>query len=227
MHVASSGHIESYPSGYFREPLTGLVFVAGANEQMPGVTAMNAFRKTFFLSALAVVGAAGLIPLACAQAAPAYRDGSHDFDFHIGTWHTHIRSLQHPLSGSTTWTELNGTVTVRKIWGGKGSVEELQANGPDQHIEGLTLFLYNPQSHQWSQTFISSSDGAIGTPAIGAFKDGRGELIDQESYQGRAILVRNVWSDIRPNSQRFEISYSDDNGKTWEPNFVADLTRIQ
>jgi hypothetical protein len=86
---------------------------------------MNAFRATVFLSALAVVSCAGLIPLARAQAAPTYRDGSHDFDFHIGTWHTHIRSLQHPLSGSTTWTELNGTVTVRKIWGGKGSVEEL------------------------------------------------------------------------------------------------------
>ena len=189
---------------------------------------MTRFQKAFFRTALIVLGATGLISLACAQdAAPAARDGSHDFDFNIGTWHTHLHTLQHPLTGSKTWDELKGTVTVRKIWGGKASMEEIDASGPSQHLEGMTLFLYNPQSHQWSQTFASSSDGTLGTPAIGAFKDGRGELIDQEPYNGRAILVRTVWSDIKPNSHHFEQSYSDDNGKTWEPNFVADLTRIQ
>lgn len=187
---------------------------------------MNKSRKIVSLAALATAGAAGLIALACAHAAPAYPDGSHDFDFNIGTWHTHIRRLRDPLSGSTAWTELDGTVTVRKIWGGKASIEEVDAQGAGEHLQGLTLFLYNPQAHQWSQTWVSSSDGVIGTPAIGAFKDGRGELIDQEPYRGRTILVRNAWSDIRPNSHRFEIAFSDDNGKTWEPAFVADLTRI-
>jgi hypothetical protein len=41
------------------------------------------------------------------------RDGQHDFDFNIGGWHTHIKRILDPLSGSM---ELNGTVTVRKIW---------------------------------------------------------------------------------------------------------------
>jgi hypothetical protein len=49
------------------------------------------------------------------QAAASQRDGQHDFDFNIGTWKTHIRRLVHPLTGSTTWMELNGTVTVRKF----------------------------------------------------------------------------------------------------------------
>lgn len=193
---------------------------------------MKRFRLAFFKGAL-WVAAVALPALTCAQdasphapAAPAYRDGSHDFDFNIGTWKTHIKTLQHPLSGSNAWAELNGTVTVRKIWGGKASMEEIDASSATDHLKGLTLFLYNPQSHQWSQTFASTSDGALETPAIGGFKDGRGELIDQESYNGRMVLVRNVWSDIQPNSHHFEISFSDDNGKTWEPNFVADLTRI-
>ena len=34
------------------------------------------------------------------SASVTLRDGSHDFDFNFGTWHTHIRKLQHPLSGS-------------------------------------------------------------------------------------------------------------------------------
>ena len=59
----------------------------------------------------------------------------------------------------------------------------------------------------------------------GGFKNGRGELYDQEAYNGRTILVRFVWSDITADSHHVEQSYSDDGGKTWEPNFVADLTR--
>ncbi|GLQ96637.1 hypothetical protein [Dyella mobilis] len=192
---------------------------------------MTSFRKVLLCAALAMAGTTCVSLPTDAQtgnkpAAPSYRDGSHDFDFHVGTWRTHIKTLQHPLSGSHDWTELDGTVTVRKIMDGKAELEEIDASGPSGHLQGLTLFLYNPQSHQWSQTFASTSDGTLETPAIGEFKDGRGELIDQEPFNGRTILVRNAWSDIKPDSQRFEIAYSDDHGKTWEPNFVANLTRI-
>src|SRR6266852_1765564 len=40
---------------------------------------------------------------------PAERDGQHDFDFEIGTWKTHLKRLVHPLTGSTTWVEYEGT----------------------------------------------------------------------------------------------------------------------
>ena len=69
------------------------------------------------------------------------RDGQRDFDFNVGTWRTHIKRLQHPLTGSTTWIELNGTVKVRKVWDGRAQLEEIEADGPQGHFEGLTLFL--------------------------------------------------------------------------------------
>jgi hypothetical protein len=153
------------------------------------------------------------------------RDGQHDFDFNFGTWKTHISRLQHPLTGSTTWVELNGTVVVRKIWDGRAQLEEVEADWPKGHFEDLALFLYDPQAHQWSIHFANSKTGVWETPTIGEFKNARGEFFDQESLHGRAILVRILWSDITPNSHRFEQSYSDDGGKTWEPNFVADVTR--
>jgi hypothetical protein len=153
-------------------------------------------------------------------------DGQHDFDFNLGTWHTHIKRLQHPLTGSASWTEMQGTVVVRKVWDGRAELEEIEADGADGHFEGLTLFLYNPEAHQWSQIF-SSKDGTVAQPAIGEFKNGRGEFYDQEPYHGRTILVRVVWSDITPDSHRFEQSFSDDGGKTWEPNFIATLTRAK
>jgi hypothetical protein len=160
-------------------------------------------------------------------AAPAIapRDGRHDFDFNIGVWKTHIKRILNPLPGSANSIELNGTVTVRKVWDGRAQLEEIEADGPNGHWEGLTLFLYNPEAHQWSQTFADSKTGVLTLPLIGAFKDGRGELFSQETVGGRSILVRAVWSDITPNSHHFEESHSDDGGKTWAPAFIANLTR--
>lgn len=161
------------------------------------------------------------------SALPAHRDGQHDFDFEFGTWKTHLRRLQHPLTGSTTWVEYDGTTVVRKLWGGRANLIELVADGPAGHFEGLSLRLYNPEAHQWSLNFASSAAGALSQPTIGEFKDGRGEFYDQEMLNGRAILVRFVISDITPDSCRFEQAFSDDGGKTWEVNWIATDTRIR
>ena len=152
------------------------------------------------------------------------RDGQHDFDFNLGTWKTHIRYLRQPATGPA-WVEFDGTVVVRKIWDGRAQLEEIEADGSAGHFEGLTLFLYNPESHQWSQNFASSNDGTMSPPSVGEFKDGRGEFYSQEPYHGKTVLIRGVWSDITPDSHRFEQSFSQDGGKTWEPNFIAVLTR--
>jgi hypothetical protein len=156
---------------------------------------------------------------------PLERDGQHDFDFNIGVWHSHIRRTLDPLSGSTQSIDLDGVVTVRKVWGGRAELEEIEADGPKGHWEGLTLFLYNPKSHQWSQSFINGKIGELGPPSVGAFRDDRVELVSQDTVDGRSILVRAVWSDIKPDSHHYEESYSDDGGKTWQPSFNANLTR--
>ena len=162
-----------------------------------------------------------------AQNLGAERDGQHDFDFEIGTWKTHLSRLLHPLTGSTTWVEYEGTSIVRKLWNGRANLVELEADGPAGHFEGLNLRLYNPQSHQWSLNFAGSSGGTLSQPTIGEFKKGRGEFFDQETLNGRAIFVRFVVSDITPNSCRFEQAFSDDGGKTWEVNWIATDTRVK
>jgi hypothetical protein len=161
------------------------------------------------------------------QEPASQRDGQHDFDFEIGTWKTHLRRLLHPLTGSKTWVEYEGTTVVRKVWNGRANLVELQAEGPAGHFEGLNLRLYNPQAHQWSLNFANSSGGTLSQPTIGGFKNGRGEFFDQETLNGRAIFVRFVISDITPNSCRFEQAFSDDGGKTWEINWIATDTRVQ
>jgi len=153
------------------------------------------------------------------------RDGAHDFDFSIGVWHTHIRRVLDPLSGSQESMEPNGTVTSRKIWGGRALLEEIEADGPKGHWEGLSLFLYDPQAHQWSQSFINSSRGDLPTPLVGEFHDGRGELFQQDTFKVKTIQVRGLWTVSSPDAHRYEESYSDDGGKTWKVSFIGDKTR--
>jgi hypothetical protein len=166
--------------------------------------------------------------LLCAfLAAPGPRDGQHDFDFEIGTWRTHVSRLQDPLTGSSTWVEYEGTSVVRTIWNGRANLVELQVEGPAGGIEGLSLRLYDPRSHQWSLNFSNRAGGTLSPPTIGEFKNGRGEFFAQETLNGRAIFVRFVISNISRDSCRFEQAFSDDGGKTWEVNWIANDTRMK
>ncbi len=160
--------------------------------------------------------------------AASQRDGQHDFDFEIGTWNIHLKRLDHRLVGSTNWVEFDGTSITREVWNGKANLEEFETDSPvGGHIEGLTLRLYDPQTHQWSLYWGTSKSGVIAVPTIGEFKNGRGEFFDTEPAgpNGRSVLVRFVWSDITPNSAHFEQSFSDDGGKSWEVNWITDQTR--
>jgi hypothetical protein len=154
------------------------------------------------------------------------RDGQHDFDFEIGTWRTHLSRLQNPLTGSTTWVEYEGTSVVRKVWNGRANLVELDVSGPAGRIEALSLRLYNPESRQWSLHFSNSRSGTMSPPMFGEFKNGRGEFFSQETFNGRAILVRFVISNVTPDSWRFEQAFSDDGGKTWEVNWIATDKRV-
>jgi hypothetical protein len=158
---------------------------------------------------------------------PSPHDASHDFDFVLGTFHTHIKRLLHPLSGASEWTTYDGIKTDVPILGGQGSLEEIEADGSTGHLEFLTLRLYNSSARPWSLNFSSSDLGHLATPAIGEFNGGVGTFLDQESYNGRTILVRQQWSPLTPGTYHFEQAFSADFGKSWEVNFVADLHRKQ
>lgn len=164
--------------------------------------------------------------LALAPGAPA-RDGQHDFDSHVGTWKTHLRRLQNPLSGAGTWVEYDGTSVVRKVWDGRANLVELEVDGPAGHIEGLSLRLYNPEAHQWSLNFSNSRSGTLSPPTIGSFQDGRGLFFNQDTLNGRAILVRFVVTPLSADAIRFEQAFSDDAGASWEVNWIATDTRVK
>jgi hypothetical protein len=119
-----------------------------------------------------------------------------------------------------------GTNVDRKIWDGRANLGELEVHGAGAKIEALSLRLYNTQTRLWSIYFANSKTGDIGTPMIGSFRDGRGTFYDTETYAGKPIRVRFIFSGVTPDAFHFEQAFSADGGKTWEANWIADFTRV-
>ncbi len=153
------------------------------------------------------------------------RDGQHDFDPLIGAWKYHLKRRLHPLTGSTTWVEFEGTGVCRKIYDG-ASIDQIDVDGPTGHIEGLTLRVYNPQTHQWRLYWANSKVGILDPPQVGQFKDGHGEFFAQDTINGKTILIKFDWTNLNTSTPHFEQSFSDDGGKTWEVNWITDQTRV-
>jgi hypothetical protein len=179
------------------------------------------------------IARAGMIALflicgtARAQTATPH-DGAHDFDFLIGDWKAHVRRLPDRLVGSTEWVEYDGISNHKKLFGSNANLEEFEVDRPQKHlhIKAQTLRLYNPVSRQWSIYLLDVDKGTLGLPpVVGEFVGPRGEFYDQEDYKGRMILVRYVWLNISPHAARMEQAFSPDGGKSWEVNWICELSR--
>lgn len=152
-------------------------------------------------------------------------DHQHDFDFEFGSW-TATLKWRPPLSQTANWVTYTGTSVVRKVWGGRANLGELEVAGGTNRIEGMSLRIYNRQTRTWSIYFANANPGSLGTvPTVGRFSNGRGEFYDDEQYRGKPVRLRFVFSNLTPTSFDFAQSYSGDGGKTWIANWVAHFTR--
>ena len=193
---------------------------------------MRALRLS--LLALPLLAAIPVTPLR-AQPSPTanpaqlpQRDGSHDFDFLIGDWKAHVRRLPDRLNNSNTWVIYDGISNHHKLLDSNANFEQFDVTSTDKklRIKGQTLRMYNPATHQWSIYLIDLDAGTIDTPpVVGSFTGPRGEFYHQEQWASRTILVRYVWLNLSPTSSRMEQSFSPDGGKTWEVNWICELSR--
>lgn len=156
------------------------------------------------------------------------RDGARDFDFLIGNWKAHVRRLPDRLNNSNIEVEYDGISNHKKLLDSNANFEEFDVTSTDKklRIKAQTLRLYNPTSYQWSIYLVDLDNGTLASPpVVGQFTGNRGEFFHQEDFKGRAILVRYVWLNISPSSSRMEQSFSPDGGKTWEVNWICELSR--
>lgn len=151
-------------------------------------------------------------------------DGRKDFDFLIGNWNVHNRVLSKRLADETTWQEYEATAVARHVLNGLGNVDEITFDHPAGTRHGMTVRVFNPKTQQWSLYWADNS-GILYQPMLGEFKDERGVFYDHELHEGKGIFCRYIWSDITPNSCRWQQAYSNDGGATWETNWIMEFTR--
>ena len=62
---------------------------------------------------------------------------------------------------------------------------------------------------------------------MGSFDGDVGIFEGPDTFEGRPILVRYTWSGVTTAMPRWEQAFSDDDGETWETNFVTEFTRAE
>jgi len=145
-----------------------------------------------------------------------------DFDFLIGNWKVANRRLKERLAGCTDWDEFEATSVAWSLLDGGANID--QFSFPDG-TTALTLRLYEPEHERWSLNWATSTEGTLLPPVVGAFSDGVGLFYGDDFHEGTPVRVRYIWSEITPNSARWEQAYSVDQEQTWETNWIMELTR--
>ena len=150
--------------------------------------------------------------------------GQRDFEPLLGRWNFHLKARL-PLSGSTQWIDYTGPGECIPLWHGRAQLDTINLEGPTKHIEGLTVRLFNPKTHEWRLYWANSRDGLVVVPQIGQYKAGHGEVYAQDLLDDKSVLIKFDWSALM-SKPHFEQSYSNDGGKNWEVNWITDQTRV-
>jgi hypothetical protein len=153
-------------------------------------------------------------------------DGAHDFDFLPGRWRIHNHRLRERLMSCEEWDDFEATSEARLILGGTANMDEYFTDFWPGFVGG-TLRLYNAETGQWSLYWMTNKTGTLEPPVVGSFKDGVGIFEGPDMLRGQPITVQFIWSNITPNSARWEQRFSPDNGQMWETNWIMESTRIK
>ena len=147
-----------------------------------------------------------------------------DFDFLMGSWHVHNRRLRERLAGSDDWEEFDATSIARPLLDGMGNEDEFRTDHDGGFI-GMSFRFFDAGSGRWSIYWADSRRcGVLDPPVFGTFDGDIGVFDGEDTFDGRPILVRFVWSGVTTPTPRWEQAFSADGGDSWESNWVMEFT---
>jgi hypothetical protein len=146
-----------------------------------------------------------------------------DFDFLYGEWTVANRRLRDLFVGSDDWYTFDATAWARPLLGGVANVDEMDC--PSEGFAGASIRVQDQQTGEWSIYWVDSTSGRLFPPVVGRFADGRGDFYGDDEHAGAPIRAHFIWSNITPDSARWEQEFSNDGGQTWETNWVMEFTR--
>lgn len=160
-------------------------------------------------------------------AAVNVRDGSHDFDFEYGKWRMPNHRLVQRLAGSHQWADFVSCDEGMPLPGGIGDQDVFRSNYWPNFV-GMTIRTYDPQTGLWRLYWFDNrfSDGVIEPPVVGRFQGKVGVFEGKDTFNGKPIVVRFVWT-VNPKGSKvvakWHQAFSPDSGKTWETNWQNEL----
>lgn len=152
-------------------------------------------------------------------------DGLHDFAFQTGSWRVRHRKLRDRLAGSHEWFEFDGMCDAWEVLGGAGNVDDHYLDDPAGAYVAATVRRTDPVTGRWSIWWIDPRAASIDPPVHGMFENGVGTFAGHDTFKGRPIEVRFIWSGMTKDRLRWEQAFSPDGGATWETNWIMNFTR--
>jgi hypothetical protein len=193
---------------------------------------INALRiATFFfmLFCMPAIAQQGAHRLASAPDQAAVRDGSHDFDFLHGKWRMPNHRLTKRLAGSHSWDDFISCDEDGPMTGGLGNMDVYRTNYW-KDFTGMTIRTYDPQTGLWRLYWLDNhfSHGVIQPPVTGRFNGNVGVFTGDDTFNGKPIVVRFIWT-VNPKGSKavanWQQDFSPDGGKTWETNWRTENIR--
>ena len=150
-----------------------------------------------------------------------------DFDFLPGEWNVRNRRLCERLAGSDEWEEFEATSVARHILGGAAT---RTSSAPTTAAASSACRFASSTRRLGSGRSTGPTAGVPGFStrrSIGSFSGDVGLFHGDDTFKGRPIRVRFIWSGVTTPTPRWEQAFSDDGGETWETNWVMDFTPME
>jgi hypothetical protein len=147
----------------------------------------------------------------------------HDFDFEEGSWKVSNRRLKQRGAGSDEWEAFPGEIWAKVLLGGVANVDEIRF--PTKGWAGISLRHFDMARKQWSIHWINSRDGLMQSPVYGGFSGDTGLFYGDDVDEGRPVRVAYRWTKQDAGHARWEQAFSYDEGRSWETNWVMELSR--
>ena len=151
-----------------------------------------------------------------------------DWEFIYGKWTVHHRRLVDRLAGSDEWQEFAGTSEFWPLMEGAANVDDNFLDLPGDPYRAVSFRSYDASTGDWRIWWLDGRRPAeLDVPVVGKFVDGIGRFEADDTFKGRPIRFRLMWTRIDTASPHWEQAFSEDGGQTWETNWEMDFTRAE
>ncbi|MBL7872061.1 MAG: hypothetical protein JNM78_10645 [Cyclobacteriaceae bacterium] len=150
---------------------------------------------------------------------------SQDFDFLIGQWKVFNTRLKSWLCDCNEWMSFESFHTEQRSHSGNGNFALHQYVNGNSLCERSVSRHFDEYAQFWKIDRMDSMSGLMLKSLKGTFWNNKGSFLSRGVLDGNDVLVWVEWTKICKTYAYWEQALSNDDGKTWETNWVMEFYR--